>query len=112
MFQVLDCFVEYLVSSGTDSCECRVHLNLRLQAHALQLPSVGMPNALTAEVHANSSGQGEIRHITIGALCRASDEFRAVGGFKKQACMLGLADGALINQHHSPAVITPLVGAR
>ena len=42
----------------------------------------------------------------------ASNEFRAVGRFKKQARVLGLADGALINQHNRLAVIAPLVGLR
>jgi hypothetical protein len=34
---------------------------------------------MTAEAYVDSAGDGEIRHITIGALGWASDEFRVVG---------------------------------
>src|SRR5208283_3835 len=70
-----------------------------------------MPNSLTAEAHVNPSGHGEIRHITIGTLCRASYKLRAVRRFEKQAGVFGLADGALIDQQHRPTVVTNLVGA-
>ena len=36
--------------------ECRAHFNSRLEAQALQLPPVGVPNSLTAEPHIDSSG--------------------------------------------------------
>src|SRR5271165_1706741 len=71
-----------------------------------------MPNSLTSEIHVDSSGHHEIGHVTIGALCRASDELCPVGRLEKQTRMLGLADGALIDQHYCRAVVTPLVSAR
>jgi hypothetical protein len=56
--------------------ECQRHYD-RLQTYSLQLPSVGMPDSLTAEVDTNTSRQREIRHISVGPYRRATDEFRS-----------------------------------
>src|ERR1035438_7723524 len=100
MFQIVNCGIEHLIPPGSNSCECREHFNIRLQANPLELPPVSMRNALPAKVDDDISRLYEVSHIAIRSLRSAPDESRAIGRFKKQPCMLRLAQGALVYQHH------------
>ena len=112
LLYVLQCFIENLVFPGPDSCEGGMGLDIWLQTQSLELASIGMPNALAAEVDVDSSRQRQVRHVAVGSLSGASHDFRAVGCFKEEAGVLGLADGALVDEHDRTAVISRFFSVR
>ena len=48
--------LEHLVFPVSHACECRADEHVRLQAHALELTTVGMPDIVTCEVDAMIAG--------------------------------------------------------
>ena len=59
LLHILDRFIENLVFPGADSCEGEMGFDVWLQTQSLELASIGMPDALAAEVDGDCTWQGQ-----------------------------------------------------
>src|ERR1051325_4131951 len=98
--------LQHLVAAGADAGDGRLDLDVRLDAHALQLPAVRVADVVAGEADAEAAGQREVRDVAVRAGGGRADERRAVRGLEEEAGVLRLADGAVVDQrHHLPAVL-------
>src|SRR5262245_56044078 len=66
--EVGDRCLEYLVPPSANAVHCRVHTDMRRDAHALQLTPVSMPYIMATHGDANSPRQRDPGHVPVCAL--------------------------------------------
>ena len=106
--EIIDGFIQDLVFPVSDAGDGGRHVDMRLDSHALKLPSVGVPDAVAGESGYDPARKRDPRQIAIGAMGRASDESRIAAGFQDKAGVFGLADRIFIDQNDNLPFILPL----
>src|SRR5258707_1614901 len=88
LVHVLDRAFQALVAALANPADGGLDEDVRLDADALELAPVGVPDVVAGEAHAESARQAEERHVTVRSRGGRSDERRAAGRLEEEAGVL------------------------
>lgn len=112
LLHVRDRALQNLIPPPPDAFYRRPDLDIGEQPDPLQLLAVRPSHIVSTEIDANPARSKEKSDIPIRARCRAPYKNRSICRAIKKPTVFGLADGALIDQHHRLASIARLINYR
>src|SRR5262249_559078 len=106
--QILHRGLEHLVAALTNTLDGWRHSDLRLNADALELPAIAVPDIMPGKANVQLARQNQVRDVSVCSDGRRADESDVGGGGEGEAGVLSRADGLLVDQHHHFAGVARL----
>src|SRR5947207_2431475 len=101
----LECALQNLIAPRLHASKGRRHADVDWKPDALELATVRMAHIIPSEHHVQAAWQREIRYVAVRASALAADELGPGRNLEEEPRVLGLADGALVDEHEGLAAI-------